>query len=135
MLKCDNKLSMNCIHNIINDNSVSILFLSNYIFFRMSTSRRIGRGVENRKINSKNLPTILSRKRKSSDDDDQYLQPVSRKKKLNTFFFVLIQITIFICLFLQDIQSFLNVLPKSSNSENLRSSAPLSSIQINRPSR
>ena len=49
-------------------------------------------------------------------------------------FFVLIQITIFICLFLQDIQSFLNVLPKSSNSENLRSSAPLSSIQINRPS-
>ena len=50
-------------------------------------------------------------------------------------FFVLIQITIFICLFLQDIQSFLNVLPKSSNSENLRSSAPLSSIQINRPSR
>jgi len=61
-------------------------------------------GSENRRSGSKNLPTILSRKRKSEDDDP--LQP--------------------------DIQSYFNALPKSSNSENFRSANP--PLHINRPS-
>jgi hypothetical protein len=37
-------------------------------------ARRMGRSLENRKTGSKQLPTILSRKRKSDEDD--HSQPV-----------------------------------------------------------
>jgi len=59
---------------------------------RLSSSR----GAENRRGNPKNLPTILSRKRKSDDDDP--MQP--------------------------DIQSYFNVLPKSSNDSNFQTVVP-----------
>jgi len=54
------------------------------------------RGAENRRGNPKNLPTILSRKRKSDEDDP--MQP--------------------------DIQSYFNVLPKSSNDNNFQPAVP-----------
>ena len=136
----------------------------------MSGRRMIRGGSENRRSGSKNLPTILSRKRKSEDDDP--LQPVgqlalslfyyyhhlcpnhshlgsplehlltARQLKcsfmsLNKYFNIILCSKAFYLfltkLLFQDIQSYFNALPKSSNSENFRSANP--PLHINRPSR
>lgn len=70
------------------------------------SSRRFS-NTENRRASAKNLPTILSRKRKYCDEDDP-MQP--------------------------DIQSYFNALPKSSNSENLQQTASAQLPNIIRPS-
>jgi len=76
------------------------------------SGRRVIRGSENRKSNPKNLPTILSRKRKSDEDDPMQM----------------------------DIQKFFNVQPKTCSTENFQNSqniirpssrVPLGTISLN----
>jgi hypothetical protein len=107
-----------------------LLLLTLPIGVQTMAARRMGRSLENRRAGSKQLPTILSRKRKSDEDDPS--QPVGIRlfppvslARFNFLFVRQYQIPwisfLMLAPHLQDIQSFFNTLPKSQNLENINS--------------